>query len=66
MRRLLETTSSGNVAVGGYNKPISTIIKRTISITPVNTTRNNTTATNCPCKNLPGKVSCGICKHTRK
>ena len=54
-------TSSGNVGGGGYNKPVSTVIKRVI-----NTKDNKSQASCCPCKNLPGKVTCGICNPKRK
>ena len=54
MKTLLEATSSGNVTPGGYNKPVSTIIKRTIL-------PNSNSSSSCPCKALPGKVTCGIC-----
>jgi hypothetical protein len=53
-------TSSGNVGGGGYNKPVSTVIKRDISI------KDKSQASSCPCKNLPGKVTCGICNPKRK
>jgi hypothetical protein len=59
MKKLNEYTTSGSVCGGGYNKPVSTIIKRTLINTSANTTA-------CPCKNLPGKVTCGICNPKRK
>lgn len=56
-------TSSGNVGGGGYNKPLSTPIKRIINITNDNKSQ---AGSSCPCKNLPGKVTCGICNPKRK
>ena len=52
-------TTTGNTTPGGFNKPVSTVIKRQISITPQ-------TTSGCPCKNLPGKVTCGICNPRKK
>jgi hypothetical protein len=59
MKKLFEATTTGGVTPGGYNKPVSTVIKRPISITPQSTT-------GCPCKNLPGKVTCGLCNPRKK
>jgi hypothetical protein len=60
MKKLLESTTTGCVTPGGYNKPMSTIIKRTI-ITNTDTKSQASTSSSCPCKNLPGRVTCGIC-----
>ena len=53
---LFEFTGSGSVAPGGYNKPLT---DKPIKRVPTNTST-------CPCKNLPGKVTCGICNPKRK
>lgn len=53
---LLESTTTGATTPGGHVKPIG-IIKRPIT---------TSTTTGCPCKNLPGKVVCGICGPKRK
>jgi hypothetical protein len=58
MKNLLEATYSSNVTTGGYSKPISTVVKR-----PISTTQQST---GCPCKNLPGKVTCGMCNPRKK
>ncbi len=57
MKKLLEATITGCTTTGGYNKPVSTVIKR------INTSKQTT---QCPCKNLPGKVTCGICNPRKK
>lgn len=55
MKKFLEATTTGSTSTGGYNKPVSTTIKRVIN------TNTDTTQASCPCKNLPGKVTCGHC-----
>jgi hypothetical protein len=60
MKKLLEATTTGGVTPGGYNKPMSTIIKRTITTNP-DAKSQASPSSGCPCKNLPGKVTCGIC-----
>ena len=50
-KEMLEATTTGMTTPGGYNKPLDSILSRTIS----------TKKPTCPCKNLPGKVICGIC-----
>lgn len=62
MKKLNECTTTGNTTPGGYNKVVSTVIKRTIMPdSNINTKNDNTTNSSCPCKKLPGKVVCGIC-----
>ena len=59
MKKFLEATTTGATTGGGYNKVLDTDkgpIKRI----------NTTSSTSCPCKNLPGKVVCGICNPKRK
>lgn len=58
MKKLLEATTTGSVTPGGYNKPMGG--------KPITRTISNTTSTSCPCKNLPGKVTCGLCNPKRK
>jgi len=62
MKPLFEFTGSGSVTTGGFNKPLGGIIKRTISITP----QSEKSQSGCPCKNLPGKVTCGLCNPRKK
>ena len=58
MKKCLEATTTGSTTVGGYNKPLAKSI--TLRRTPVDTT------VACVCKELPGKVICGICGGTGK
>ena len=58
-KQMLEATTTGMTTPGGYNKPLDTILSRTINITPKAKATNKDSS--CPCKNLPGKVTCGIC-----
>ena len=60
MRKLLEATTTGSSTSGGsYAKPLSTVIKRTIST-------KETQGNSCPCAKLHGNVICGICNSKRK
>ena len=58
MKKLNEATIAGCVTPGGYNKPVSTIIKRTIN---TDAKAQASPSSSCPCKNLPGNVICGFC-----
>lgn len=57
MKKLCEATTTGSTTTGGYNKPVgNTLVRRA----------PETTTNGCVCKNLPGKVVCGICSPKSK
>jgi hypothetical protein len=62
MKKLLEATTTGCTTAGGYNKPVGTTIKRSINTS----NQQASPSSSCPCKNLPGKVTCGICNPRKK
>ena len=66
MKKLFESTTTGCVTPGGYNKPMSTVLKRQITITDQKPASHASPDSSCPCKNLPGKVTCGLCSPRKK
>lgn len=57
MKKFLEATTTSATTGGGYNKVLD-------SKGPIK--RLETTSSSCPCKNLPGKVTCGICNPKKR
>ncbi len=58
MKKLIEATTTGSTTSGGYNKLLTD--------KPIKRTETNASSSNCICKTLPGKVSCGLCKTSKR